>query len=240
MSQETDLEKTKEDGPIKAIMALPIDSISKLRKKQKHNANALKETKKKLKKLESKANKLSVEKIYSGNYLSDIAALRKRVRELEEENGTLALTIAQDETLTQHSAVANATIPTGSTSAATQFTLSPITKVPLSSYLKDIWILRALAVGSTMVVALLLMAYSYLFISTYFALGNTTSYFPWAWGRAYTTFSAVQNLFVGGFAISFVAMICCAYLMWSIIPSLRRAMAKIQDSSSLAPAPGAQ
>jgi hypothetical protein len=215
------------------------DSISSKRARYAENAIALIEDRKRLKKLESKVNKLS-EKRYSGTYLAGIAELRARIRELEDENHEIFMAIARGETAVRPTVAPNTQMTAAVTAVQPQPSeaklAAPAKSASFASYLSNIWILRAATVISTMIVAGLLAAYSLLFLGTYETLGNTTSYFPWAWRALYTTSGPVLDLFIPAFAISLVAVIGCVYLLRWILPSVRHVTAKTPETTNLAPA----
>ena len=47
--------------------------------------------------------------------------------------------------------------------------------------------LRILTIISALIIPVLLLAYSFLFLYTFYALNNTTSFFPWSWNVLYVS-----------------------------------------------------
>jgi ABC-type phosphate/phosphonate transport system permease subunit len=93
-----------------------------------------------------------------------------------------------------------------------------------SSKVTNIWFLRTLILVFGLIIAGALLAYSIIFVDTYVAFGNTTSYFPWAWATAYSDANAVQSLFLESFTISVIAIAACAVSLYFIIPELRKSL----------------
>jgi hypothetical protein len=88
----------------------------------------------------------------------------------------------------------------------------------------NIWVLRSLILVSGIVAASLLLAYSFIFVNHYVAMGESTSYFPWAWGIDYADAGSIQNLFLGAFTASTIAIAGCAVTLYFVIPELRFAI----------------
>jgi hypothetical protein len=99
-------------------------------------------------------------------------------------------------------------------------------KVSLSKLSKNISAQRAAILGSGMIMSYLLVAYSFLFLVTYMSLGNTTSYFPWAWNVFYDSVGPMQDMFFASVAVSLAGVVGCTLGLWYVIPSLKGAVAR--------------
>jgi hypothetical protein len=88
----------------------------------------------------------------------------------------------------------------------------------------NIWFLRSILLVAGIITATLLFAYDFIFIGTYFTLGDTTSYFPWTWGILYTNYGAVQSLFMEVAAISIIAIVFCGFMLAFVLLELKDAI----------------
>jgi hypothetical protein len=133
----------------------------------------------------------------------------------------------------EYHAIATAT---GETNAQTR---SEISEVPVSAQspiprtntllmLRNVWFLRTLILSAGMVLTGLLLAYSMIFIETFYAEGSTTSYFPWSWHVFLTDANSVQNLLYGSLAISTIAYagIAAVLFLW-VLPNFRPMLRQI-------------
>ena len=96
-------------------------------------------------------------------------------------------------------------------------------KKKLASILKNIWFERLLILGSGLIVSFLLLAYAFIFQATFLSNGNTTSYFPWAWGAYITDSAAVYSMFYSAEAISVLAIIGCVTILVAYLPRFKQA-----------------
>lgn len=98
-----------------------------------------------------------------------------------------------------------------------------IEEIPVSllAVATSVWFVRSLALIAGIIIGSLLLAYDFIFVNTYLIFGNTTSYFPWAWGALYTQFAIVQTMFLVTEAISLVAVAGCALSLLVTVPALR-------------------
>jgi hypothetical protein len=95
--------------------------------------------------------------------------------------------------------------------------------MPNSASFRNIWYLRFLIVFGIIAIAVLLFAYDLLFFVTFEVYSNTTSYFPWAWGVAYTDFYTVQfNFCLAVAVIEVLLAFAGALLYYYILPNLKR------------------
>jgi hypothetical protein len=99
---------------------------------------------------------------------------------------------------------------------------------------ENVWVLRILAALGGIFMSSLLMVYTFLFLFTFFALRNTTSYFPWAWQVFYVSFGSVMNQFYFGLSIStFFIVLFVALLHFFFVPGLRKSLQYEFDSRIL-------
>ncbi len=99
------------------------------------------------------------------------------------------------------------------------------TKPSVGELLRNIWFIRMCTLLSGMGVAILLLAYSFLFIYTFYVYGNTTSYFPWSWTTFITSADTVQSLFFAGLALSTISYcVLVTFLFTYAIPNFRKSM----------------
>jgi hypothetical protein len=100
-----------------------------------------------------------------------------------------------------------------------------LVNVPKKIPVRNMWMGYSLATFFV-IVGVLLLVYSFLFLSTFYAYGDTTSYFPWSWMALYTGTDSVLTLFYVGVAIS-SALIAVAIAILRV-PKRRETM-KIGD-----------
>lgn len=81
----------------------------------------------------------------------------------------------------------------------------------------NLWFLRALGLITGVIISSLMLTYSFIFLNTFLALGNTTSYFPWAWGILYTSQSSVLGIFYGGIVTASILLIGFTLASWYCI-----------------------
>jgi hypothetical protein len=97
-------------------------------------------------------------------------------------------------------------------------------KRTFSKLVRNLSFYRALGLISGIIIGALLLYYDLDFLNTFSALGNTTSFFPWAWNEYYTTSGPVQSLYSTGFELSFSIMAGCATALFFVIMSLRKSL----------------
>jgi hypothetical protein len=103
---------------------------------------------------------------------------------------------------------------------------------PTRASFKNIWYPRTLLAISIVAIAILLFAYDLIFFCTFESLGNTTSYFPWAWGVLYTGFSSVQIMFVLAVALfELLLSVAGSLLYYYTVPNLRKSFSMNASST---------
>jgi hypothetical protein len=100
-------------------------------------------------------------------------------------------------------------LPPALQAVAEQFRAQMDNEDSQSMNLHNIWFLRVLLLGAGEIVAILLLTYSFIFISTFMQYANTTSYYPWNWQTVVTQSDVVWNQFYLGIGISIVALAGC-------------------------------
>jgi small-conductance mechanosensitive channel len=231
------------------------DSITQPETNPQSTSRALRSARKKLKRLERQIERLSEDQKVSGSLLAKITELNARITELEAQNALLSASVSEPAQTVQEPTpiVPSAPIKEAPTSQIDASETSQTVReedeslsgkeadekntqsaehVPLSKLVKDIWVQRTLLLASGIVLGTLLLAYSIIFVDTYKALGNTTSYFPWAWRTNFTDAASSQDMFIGAEAISLIAIGACAVTLWLTLPRLRKAISQ----SSVTPA----
>jgi cellulose synthase/poly-beta-1,6-N-acetylglucosamine synthase-like glycosyltransferase len=169
-------------------------------KRTKHTSRARKAARIKLRTLQIEVEKLSRENKIAAD--TQIAELKGTVKALESENALLVKATVQQR-------------------PPEKIVAQEADRVPVTHILTSIWFFRALALVPVIILAGFLLAYDFIFVNTFLVYGNTTSYFPWAWGVAYTDGGPVQSLFNGALVLSISIIASCIVAMYAFALKIR-------------------
>ncbi len=106
-----------------------------------------------------------------------------------------------------------------------------ISKSNLGRAFKDISFLRSVIMIGVQTLSALLLVYSLYFLYVFRTLGNTTSYFPWAWKVFTAEPSTVSSLFYTGFGISIAFLTVSSLLLFRrFLPAFRKSWNKVPST----------
>jgi len=107
----------------------------------------------------------------------------------------------------------------------------------IKTLLRNIWFLRLLIVAAAMVIGVLLLTYSWLYLSTFYSLNNTTSYFPWAWGKQYSNFTSVSIMYAIGVCVSMAVLVASLISLNYVIPAFQKSLQRDSSPASFNKSP---